>query len=385
MKLIRKLRERKEIEKPSHRGHHRNKISETQITHGLSETLAELDALPTDEREPFEDKVITFLDSLVSHYLLDDGKLVVAHAGMKEEMQGRASGAVRDFALYGETTGETDEFGLPVRFDWASAYRGRATVVYGHTPVPEPEWLNHTINIDTGCVFGGKLTALRYPEKELVFIPAQRGYSEPVRPFLEPEQEAPQLTAQQAHDDLLNIADYLQKLMISTRLMGNVVVREENAAAALEVMTPALQLLHSGLSIYRLQCHPVQHRVVQTYSNTRRRRFLTSATKVYRKLSVKKSTWVRVSLSCYAVMKRLPSNDSALLVMSQFNPHLTATNPRRSNSLNPISGSVIHGQDVPSLATLKWRARCSNDSIPPLMQSSFGKRTKPIGFVLTQN
>ena len=118
------------------------------------------------------------------------------------------------------------------------AYRGRATVVYGHTPVPEPEWLNHTINIDTGCVFGGKLTALRYPEKELTFVPAQRVYSEPGCPFLGPEPGSPQLTAQQSHDDLLNIADYLQKLMIHTRLMGHVVVREENAAAALEVMTP---------------------------------------------------------------------------------------------------------------------------------------------------
>ena len=103
----------------------------------------------------------TFLDGLVSHYVLDDGKLVVAHAGLKEEMQGRGSGKVRDFALYGETTGETDEFGLPVRYNWAAEYRGTAMVVYGHTPVPEPEWLNHTINIDTGCVFGGKLTALR--------------------------------------------------------------------------------------------------------------------------------------------------------------------------------------------------------------------------------
>ena len=115
----------------------------------------------------------TFLDGLVSHYVLDDGKLVVAHAGMKEEMQGRGSGKVRDFALYGETTGETDEFGLPVRYNWAAEYRGQAMVVYGHTPVPEPEWLNRTINIDTGCVFGGKLTALRYPERELVSVPAR--------------------------------------------------------------------------------------------------------------------------------------------------------------------------------------------------------------------
>ena len=99
-------------------------------------------------------------------------------------MQGRGSGKVRDFALYGETTGETDEFGLPVRYDWAAEYRGPATVVYGHTPVPEPEWLNRTVNIDTGCVFGGKLTALRYPEKEFVSVPAARTYCEPARPFL---------------------------------------------------------------------------------------------------------------------------------------------------------------------------------------------------------
>ena len=107
--------------------------------------------------------------------MLDGGRLVVAHAGLKEEMQGRASGRVREFALYGETTGETDEYGLPVRYDWAADYRGRATVVYGHTPVPEPEWLNSTICIDTGCVFGGRLTALRYPERELVSVPGRAG------------------------------------------------------------------------------------------------------------------------------------------------------------------------------------------------------------------
>ena len=120
----------------------------------------------------FKQELIKFLDDLVSHYVFDEGSLVVAHAGMKEEMQGRGSGKVRDFALYGETTGETDEFGLPVRYNWAAEYRGKAMVVYGHTPVAEPEWLNRTINIDTGCVFGGKLTALRYPERELVSVPA---------------------------------------------------------------------------------------------------------------------------------------------------------------------------------------------------------------------
>ena len=208
-----------------------------QITHGLANTLAEIDALPAGMRGTFCTGLADFLDGLISHYVLDDGNLVVAHAGMKEAMQGRGSGKVRDFALYGETTGETDEFGLPVRHDWASEYRGRAMVVYGHTPVPEPEWLNRTVDIDTGCVFGGKLTALRYPEKEFVSVPAARTYCEPVRPFLPAEQQAPALSAQQAHDQVLDAEDVLGKRIVPTRLRGNVTIREENAAAALEVMS----------------------------------------------------------------------------------------------------------------------------------------------------
>ena len=208
-----------------------------QITHGLAQTMAEIDALPENSRELFCKELAEFLDGLVSHYVLDDGRLVVAHAGMKEEMQGRGSGKVREFALYGETTGETDEFGLPVRYNWAAEYRGSAAVVYGHTPVPEPEWLNRTVNIDTGCVFGGKLTALRYPEREFVSVPARQTYCEPSRPFLDDAQKAPSLSAQQLHDDILDADDVIGKRIISTRLQRNVTVREENATAALEVMS----------------------------------------------------------------------------------------------------------------------------------------------------
>jgi protein phosphatase len=207
-----------------------------RIAHGLAETLAQLAAEPAGFRE----RVGAFLDGLVSHYVLDDGNLVVAHAGMKEAYQGRASGAVRDFALFGDTTGETDELGLPVRRDWAAAYRGEAMVVYGHTPVAAPEWLNRTINVDTGCVFGGRLTALRYPERELVSVPAHRAYAEPARPFL-PTPESPPVveptrSAQQRADDLLDLEDVVGKRGVETRLGGRVTIREENAAAALEVM-----------------------------------------------------------------------------------------------------------------------------------------------------
>lgn len=153
-----------------------------KTSHGLAETLDQLAAEPPE----FLRAVEKFIDGLIGHYVLDGGRLVVAHAGMKQRYIGRASGRVREFALYGETTGETDEFGLPVRLNWAAEYRGLAHVIYGHTPVPEADWLNRTLNIDTGCVFGGKLTALRWPEKELVFVPAHRMYAVPSRPFLPP-------------------------------------------------------------------------------------------------------------------------------------------------------------------------------------------------------
>ena len=210
---------------------------DVQIVHGLAETVKELDSLSSDIQKPFSDKMAEFIDALVSHYVLDKGNLVVAHAGLKQEMQGRGSGKVREFCMYGETTGETDEFGLPVRYNWAAEYRGSATVVYGHTPVPDAEWLNRTINIDTGCVFGGKLTALRYPEKEIVSVEAHETYCAPAKPFLNREPANDGLTVQQQYDDILDAEDVIGKRLVTTRLRSTITIREENAIAALEVMS----------------------------------------------------------------------------------------------------------------------------------------------------
>ncbi len=204
---------------------------DVRLTHGLAETVQQLEPEP----EEFKKRITDFLDGLVSHYVLDGGKLVVAHAGLKEAYQGRASARVREFALYGETTGETDEFGLPVRYDWASEYRGRASVVYGHTPVPEAKWVNRTLCIDTGCVFGGRLTALRYPEQELVDVPARKTWYEPVKPLVS-EGEKP-AAAERPHQDLLDVEDVLGKTIITTRIRSSVTIREEHSIAALEVMS----------------------------------------------------------------------------------------------------------------------------------------------------
>lgn len=209
---------------------------DVSITHGLKDSIEQISREPAS----FRQEATKFLEGLVSHFVLDGGRLVVAHAGLKEELQGRSSAAVRDFALYGETTGETDEYGLPVRLNWAADYRGNATVVYGHTPVAMPDWLNRTINIDTGCVFGGSLTALRYPERELVSVPANRTYYQSLKPFLGAKPlaaEAQQVSAQQAQDDVLDLEDVAGKRIIHTRLRRSIVVREENSIAALEVMS----------------------------------------------------------------------------------------------------------------------------------------------------
>jgi protein phosphatase len=203
-----------------------------QLTHGLADSIAQLEK----ETPEFRQQMSKFLDGLISHYVFDDGKLVVAHAGLKESMQGRGSAAVREFALYGETTGETDDFGLPVRYNWSADYRGKALVVYGHTPVAEPLWLNNTVNLDTGCVFGGSLSALRYPEKDIVSVRAHATYYESRKPFLPPDIESLR-TAQHALDDVLDLADVVGKRIVDTRLVPRITIREENAIAALEVMS----------------------------------------------------------------------------------------------------------------------------------------------------
>ena len=236
-------------------GNHESKLlralrgRKVQVTHGLAESLAQLEA----ETDGFRAEVESFLDGLISHYVLDGGKLVVSHAGLIERYHGRASGRVRSFCLYGETTGETDEFGLPVRYPWAADYRGQAMVLYGHTPVPSPEWVNGTLCLDTGCVFGGRLTALRYPEREIVSVPAARVYYEPARPFPVSTQASADGDAEDGpagatsadgrsagtgrlagrDPDTLDIADVTGRRTIETARHGRVTVREQNAAAAL--------------------------------------------------------------------------------------------------------------------------------------------------------
>lgn len=212
-------------------GNHEQKLARAlsgrrvTVSHGLAESLEQLDAEPPE----FRAAVHAFCDGLVAHYVLDAGRLVVAHAGLPERLHGRASGTARSVALFGDTTGETDEYGLPVRLPWANDYRGSAAVVYGHTPTPDAAWVNNTICLDTGAVFGGRLTALRWPSRELVDVEAHDVWYEPVRPLSTPTVDR--------DPDVLDLADVAGKRRLDAAHHGSITVRADQAAAALEVMS----------------------------------------------------------------------------------------------------------------------------------------------------
>ncbi|SDH72129.1 protein phosphatase [Alteribacillus persepolensis] len=135
-----------------------------QIKHGLETTVAELEALPNRKYKKIRHAFMELYDHAPWYQHLDHDQVIAAHAGIRSDLIGKQNKAVKTFVLYGDITGEKHSDGTPVRRDWALHYNGKRTIVYGHTPVHEPRIKNNTINIDTGCVFGGKLTALHYPE-----------------------------------------------------------------------------------------------------------------------------------------------------------------------------------------------------------------------------
>ncbi len=143
-----------------------------QIKNGLETTVEEYKNLPDKQKRAVSAHFMKLYEKAPLYLQLDDGRLIVAHAGIRGDYIGKTSKKVKTFVLYGDITGESNPDGTPVRRDWARHYHGDAVIVYGHTPVNEPRKINNTYNIDTGAVFGGKLTALRYPEMELVSVPS---------------------------------------------------------------------------------------------------------------------------------------------------------------------------------------------------------------------
>ncbi len=149
-----------------------------QITHGLETTVAELQAIAKSELESVKNNFCELYEQAPLYHVLDNGRLVIAHAGIKKDYIGRKDKKVKTFVLYGDISGEKNPDGTPVRRDWAKKYDGTSWIVYGHTPVREPRFINRTVNIDTGCVFGGMLTALRYPEMDIVSVDSSMPFND---------------------------------------------------------------------------------------------------------------------------------------------------------------------------------------------------------------
>ncbi|WP_226670603.1 bis(5'-nucleosyl)-tetraphosphatase PrpE [Metabacillus litoralis] len=173
------LKEKKAFYSP---GNHCNKLyryflgNKVQITHGLETTVAEFKDLPNKKQEKIKHDFISLYEKAPLYQILDEGRLIVAHAGIREEYIGKSSNSVKTFVLYGDITGKKNPDGTPERRDWAQQYHGKALIVYGHTPVIEPKRTNQTINIDTGAVFGNLLTAYRYPEDEVISVKSSLPY-----------------------------------------------------------------------------------------------------------------------------------------------------------------------------------------------------------------
>ncbi|WP_202078707.1 bis(5'-nucleosyl)-tetraphosphatase PrpE [Caldalkalibacillus salinus] len=147
-----------------------------QVTHGLETTVAELSKVSAHTKDEIKKAFIALVEKAPYHLILDNGRLVVSHAGIREKYIGQSHKKVKTFCLYGDITGEKDQDGFPIRRDWAQVYTGEAWIVYGHTPVKQPRFVNRTVNIDTGCVFGGKLSALSYPELTIEQVPSSMPY-----------------------------------------------------------------------------------------------------------------------------------------------------------------------------------------------------------------
>jgi len=62
---------------------------------------------------------------------------------------------------------------------WALMWPGPRLVVFGHDAVRGLQNRPHSVGLDTGCVYGGWLTGLWVPRRDLVSVPARGTYAEP--------------------------------------------------------------------------------------------------------------------------------------------------------------------------------------------------------------
>lgn len=181
--------------------------------------------------EQLKQKLKKFLHKAPSHYVLTKNgipTLVCTHAGIKDEFIGKQSYDISDFCRYGDNEG-LDETGRPIRKDWTIHHKTSTLIVWGHDPKPKPLIINNTINIDQGAVFGGELTAFRYPEKEFVSIQAEKDYSN--------GKNNPLIELKKKRLDSPNIAKYINGYSVLTDVIGEIQIPKEYAIPSIDMVS----------------------------------------------------------------------------------------------------------------------------------------------------
>ncbi|PJN91115.1 polynucleotide kinase-phosphatase [Bacillus sp. mrc49] len=183
-----------------------------------------------------------FLLQAPSHYVFTKNgvqTVICVHAGIKDAFIGKQSEAISDFCRYGDTDG-FDERGKPVRKDWYISHKKSTLIVWGHDPKPQPLLINNTINIDQGAVFGGALTAFRYPEGEVISVQASQNHSG--------DDENPLKEWERNRLNPPNIGRFINGYSVLTEKMGEIKVQQDIVKSAIDKLShhtiPIEQLIY---------------------------------------------------------------------------------------------------------------------------------------------
>ncbi|MDM5234548.1 polynucleotide kinase-phosphatase [Lysinibacillus pakistanensis] len=177
-----------------------------------------------------------------SHYVLMNKGLasaVVTHAGIRDRYIGKQSSRISDFCRYGDVQ-ELNISGKPIRNDWFTEHQTSQLIIWGHDPKINPLKQNHTLNIDQGVVFGGQLTAFRYPEQTIISVNAYKNYAG--------TQNNPLLEAKAKRFEPPNIAAFLAGFAVETSYLGAIQIPGAQAKAAIDSVShytvPLEQLIY---------------------------------------------------------------------------------------------------------------------------------------------
>jgi diadenosine tetraphosphatase ApaH/serine/threonine PP2A family protein phosphatase len=128
------------------------------------------------ELKPDRARYLAYLASLPA--MIDLGTHLVVHAGLRPGVP-LSEQSIEDLTEL-RTLGldRTSRFGVP----WYDVYDGRQIALFGHWPASEPRRAKRALGLDTGCVYGYKLTAYIVESDEIVSVQARRAYDPPRKP-----------------------------------------------------------------------------------------------------------------------------------------------------------------------------------------------------------